>query len=76
MGTWHAWRLRAALWTALALSATGCSTLSAPPRDVQPPRLPAPPAELMEPPTSGSWSESVLQLFRKWQRLLTPQSPV
>ena len=65
----------ALLW--LALSVTACSTgLPPPPADVRPVRAPPPPAELMVPPPSGSWSESVQQLFKKWLRLLTPPTPV
>jgi len=76
MPTAPAWRRRAAMLTLCAMSATGCSSLSTQPLPpVQPPRLPPPPAELMEPPASGSWSESALQLFRRWQRLLTPLTP-
>lgn len=76
MRTDQNWRRRVALPMALALSATACSTLlQPPPQPVQAPRLPAPPAELMEPPNSGSWSESVRQLYRKWQQLLTQGTP-
>lgn len=66
---------RAALLLALALSLTGCATQWVQPKPVQPARLPPPPAELMEPPSSGSWSESVQQLYRRWQKLLTLGTP-
>ena len=59
-----------------ALSVTGCSTPLPPPAPVQQIRVPPPPAELMQPPDSGRWSESVLQLLRKWQKLLMPPAPV
>lgn len=58
-----------------AVILTGCATQSPPSLPVQPPKLPAPPAELMEPPASGLWSDSVRQLFKKWQKLLTPAKP-
>lgn len=58
------------------LIVTACSTpLPPPPAPVRPVQVPPPPAELMVPPASGSWSESVRQLYRKWQRLLMPASP-
>lgn len=66
---------RAVLLLVLALSLTGCATQWVQPKPVQPVRLPPPPAELMQPPSSGSWSESVQQLFRRWQKLLTPGTP-
>lgn len=60
----------------LALSLTACAApLPPPPSQVQPPRVLPPPAELMEPPSSGSWSENAQQLFRRWQKLLTPATP-
>ena len=59
------------------LIVTACSTpLPPPPAPVRPVQVPPPPAELMEPPASGSWSESVQQLYRKWQKLLTSATPV
>lgn len=66
----------ALLLVLLAASSTGCGSLSPPQaRPVDPPRVPAPPADLMEPPSSGSWSESVQRLFQKWQRMLTDAKP-
>ena len=58
-----------------ALTACAAPRLQPPP-PVQPPRLPPPAQELMQPPASGLWSDSVLQLFKKWQQLLTSQTPV
>lgn len=77
MPTVPAWRRRAVMLMLCALSATGCSTPLTPPapQPVRPVVLPPPPAELMQPPASGSWSESVWQLYRKWQQLLTTQTP-
>lgn len=63
-------RLFAALLLLLAVILTGCETRWP---LLRPAVLP-PPAELMEPPTPGSWSESVQQLYKKWLLLLTPQS--
>lgn len=62
----------------LAASSTGCALLSPapqPPRPVEAPRVPPPPADLMEPPSSGSWSDSVQRLFKSWQELLTAAKP-
>lgn len=67
--------LRSVLLLLLALTLTGCATQWAAPRSVAPIRLPAPPAELMEPMPSGSWSESVQQLFRRWLKLLETGKP-
>lgn len=67
---------RALLLALLASGLTACATLSPPPRPVLLPQIPPPPAELMQPPTSGSWSESAQQLYRKWLKLLTPATPV
>lgn len=59
-----------------ALILTACATPLPPaPAPVRPVQVPAPPAELMERPASGSWSESVQQFYRKWLRLLTPATP-
>ena len=56
----------------LVLSSTGCATrLPPPPAPVQAPRVQPPPAELMEPPQPGSWSDSVRQRLLQWQKLLT-----
>lgn len=77
MRTDPTWPRRNAVLLLLALSVTACSTpLPPPPAAVQPARLPLPPAELMVPPDSGSWSESVQQRYRRWLRLLTPATPV
>jgi hypothetical protein len=60
----------------LAASSTGCALLPAPQaRPVEPPRVPAPPADLMVPPSCGTCSESVLELFRQWQQRLIPTRP-
>ena len=68
---------RIALPLLLALSATGCSSLlPPPPQPVAPVRVPPPPAELMQPPACGSCSQSVLELFKRWQKLLTPTPSV
>lgn len=70
------WLARSALQLALALNLTGCGTpLQLPPRPVQSPRVPPPPAELMEPPACSKCSESVEQLFKRWQRMLGPTRP-
>jgi hypothetical protein len=70
--------LRGALLPLLlcVLTVTGCSTPLPPPQPVRPVQVPPPPAELMEPPASGSWSESAQQLYRRWLKLLTPLTPV
>ena len=70
MPTQSNWLRRAALLIAL-VSLTACSTTLSPPKPVLPARLPPPPAELMEPPTSESWSENVAALLRRWLKLLT-----
>lgn len=62
----------------LAASSTGCalwSPVQQPPRPVEAPRVPPPPADLMVPPSSGSWSDSVQQLFKRWQDMLTSAKP-
>lgn len=70
-------RPRVLLPIAAALALTACAAQQLPPPPpVQPPRVPPPAQELMQPPASGLWSDSVLQLFKKWQQLLTPQTPV
>lgn len=70
-------RRPALLLIVLVWDLTACASQPLPPpQPVQPPQIPPPPAELMQPPASGLWSDSVLQLFRKWQQLLTPQTPV
>lgn len=63
--------------TLLAASSTGCALLSPAPqaRPVEPPRVPAPPADLMVPPSCGTCSESVLELFKQWQQRLIPTRP-
>lgn len=67
---------RAALLLLLCLTATGCATrLPPPPAPVQPARLPPAPAELMQPPACGKCSESASELFKRWQKLLTPTQP-
>lgn len=68
---------RSVLPLLLALSVTGCSALlPPPPQPVAPVRVPPPPAELMQPPACGSCSQSVLELFKRWQKLLTPTPSV
>ncbi len=63
------------LLLALVLSLTGCAaTLPPPPNQVQPPLVQPPPAELMEPPVPGSWSEAVRQRLLRWRKLLTTPS--
>lgn len=57
----------------LVASLMACATPSAPP--IQPPALPKPPAELMEDPQPGLWSDTVRSLFLQWQKLLTPVNP-
>ena len=77
MRTDQIWRGARLLPLLCVLTVTACSTpLPPPPAPVRPVQVPPPPAELMEPPASGSWSESVRQLYRKWLRLLTPATPV
>ena len=60
----------------LAMSVTACATrLPPPPRPAAPAQIPPPPAELMTPPSEGSWSTSAQQLFKQWrQRLTKPKS--
>lgn len=59
--------------TVLALNLTGCAMpLPPPPQSVKPPQAPPPPMELMEPPACGECSQSVLELFKRWRKLLTP----
>lgn len=65
----------APLLIVLAVVSTGCATQLPPSPPARPPQIPPPPAELMQPPASGSWSESVQQLYRKWLKLLTPATP-
>lgn len=70
-----------ALLLICATTLTGCAlpSRSTPPAPVRPVTLPPPPAELMAPPLSPadspSWSESVRQLYRRWQLLLTETAP-
>ncbi len=61
------------LWllAALALSLTGCATNSTPsPPPAKPAQIPPPPVELMQEPSSGSYSDSVRQLLLEWQQRL------
>ena len=75
MSTPNVYRPLALLLLALGTSLTGCATQSVQPRPVSPPRVPPPPAELMVPPSPGTYSDSVRELFLQWQKLLTPASP-
>jgi hypothetical protein len=59
------------LLTLLAASLTSCAAQSPPPLQIQPPALPAVPADLMEPPEPGTWSDSVRELLSRWRKLLT-----
>ncbi len=61
---------RLVLPMALALLLTACALPSKPPL-VEPPRLPPPAPELMEPPPPAKWSETVRELLSKWQQMLT-----
>lgn len=58
---------------ALVVSCAGCATAS-PPVSVPPPRLPAPPAELMQPPPSETFSARVQRSLSQWRKTLT-ESP-
>lgn len=76
MTTARSWRTRSAAALVLfALLATSCSTPLPPSRPVQPVQVPPPPSELMEPPPSGKWSESVLEWFKRWSQMLKPSQP-
>ena len=68
-------RVLAPMLLLLAAISSGCASRSLQPPPVQAPRMPPPPAELMQPVEPGLWSESVRKLFQRWQQLLTPQSP-
>lgn len=63
------------LWllAALVLSLTGCATNSTPSPypTLKPVQIPPPPPELMESPSSGSYSDSVRQLLLEWRKTLT-----
>lgn len=63
---------------ALATSWSGCASTLPPPNPPIDPAagLPLPAPDLMTPPKPGLWSESARQLFRRWQRLLTPAKDV
>lgn len=67
-------RACAPMLAALVTSLAACSASLPPqaPPPVAPPQRPAPPADLMTPPTPGSWSDGVRKLLQEWQRLLTP----
>lgn len=55
----------------LSLTLIGCATPS-PPQVVKPAAIPAPPAELLEPPDlSQSYSDIVRKLLQTWQQKLT-----
>ena len=58
------------LLAALAMNLTGCATNSMPaaPKPVQ---IPPPPAELMQEPSNGSYSDSVQRLLLEWRQKLT-----
>lgn len=60
----------------LALSLSGCAWRSAPqaPPAVEPPRLPAPPAALMESPPQP-WLPRVQGSLSQWRQTLTPAAP-
>ena len=68
------WSALAALPLLLALSLTGCAS-PLPSVNVPPPVTPRPPADLMAPPPSASYSESAQQRIRTWLERLTG-SPV
>ena len=61
------------LWlpAALALNLMGCATPSTPLTPPQPAKIPPPPVELMQDPSSGSYSDSVRRLLLEWQQRLT-----
>lgn len=76
MTTARSSRTRSAAVLALfALLVSSCSTPLPQPRPVQPVQVPPPPSELMEPPPSGKWSESVLGWFKRWSQMLKPSQP-
>ena len=60
------------LLLALSLSLTACATTSPPSEPVNPPQIPPPPLELMEPEDlSSSYSEVVRLLLQTWRSKLT-----
>lgn len=63
------------LWLLPVISLSACATPS-PPSVVEPPKLPAPPAQILEPlPPPGWYSKSAEQNMLKWQELLTNSAP-
>lgn len=72
MGTQGRWNAAGWLLPVLLLSLAGCAPLS--PVVVAPPVIPEPPATLMVPPSSESYSESALRLLRGWRLRLTPSA--
>lgn len=73
MGTRGSFGRQTLLPLVLVTSLAGCATPSSQP--VQPPVVPKPPPELMQPPEPGLWSDSVRGLLQKWLKLLTPAEP-
>lgn len=75
------WKMRAAILSALVLSATGCaqtSTVTAPPPE--PPRIPTLPEQAKQPPLpsmcSPTCSSGLMKLRESWrQRLTSPTQP-
>lgn len=55
---------------ALVLNLSACATAS-PPVSVPPPKLPAPPAEWMQPPPSETFSARVQRSLSQWHKTLT-----
>jgi len=59
----------------LSLNLTGCAVKSLAPPAPVPVVIPPPPVELMQKPSSGSYSDSVQQLLLEWRKKLTDLRP-